>query len=296
MRLRERYPQWAASTAVAGSSAGAIIGAGACSGLDRAEMASVITNVASEIGNPVLSLLPFSGVDLSGLGAEQLARVLPPDAHQRCSGRLFVGISTFPVGSTWPPRFRFVSNFSSRDHLIECLRISAFLPGITGPMARVPTLDDGSTAIDGGFVRNWPRLPRGKQASGEDGYRTLLVSAFAGPDFHVAPEVAPPPKSGGVGAPPLPSLPSFPFFGGVRLTAHLGLLRQLPDVVLPPDDAKMESMIAEGAAAVDRFCERASQPGERDDGQSESKELLKLLRAADGKASNGCGRGFEEGV
>ena len=38
MRLRERYPQWAASTAVAGSSAGAIIGAGACSGLDRAEM------------------------------------------------------------------------------------------------------------------------------------------------------------------------------------------------------------------------------------------------------------------
>lgn len=245
--LCEHFPNWTASgPAIAGSSAGSVVGASICSDMCKDQMLESLGRISEKVRSfPFKALTP--GADLAGIMAQELRRSLPEDAHERCSGRLFIGVTTFPDKKKWPPRFRLVNDFRSREHLIECVRISSYLPGITAPLAALPCLD-GIAAIDGGFSRNWPRLPL-PEASDEygnkaKGYHTLHVSAFSGPDFPIA---------------PLPLSTSGSSFDislsaqNVRLTAHTGLLEQLYDIIMPPDDSKLNKLIKSGSDAVGRF-------------------------------------------
>jgi hypothetical protein len=254
--LARRFPHWSSRASVAGSSAGALVGAAICSGLSTAELRASLARVSDAVTalGPLGALTP--GADLSAIASEELARLLPADANERCDGRLHVGVTTLDPR----PHFHFVSRFRDRDHLIDCVRASSFLPGVTGPLTRVPVLD-GVRSIDGGFARNWPRLPRE--------HRTLYASAFAGPDFEIAP-----PADG----------PAVPLMG-VRLTAHAGLVGQLRDVVAAPSPGQLAAHIDAGARAGARFIRG-------DDGQvgtARSSELLALLVAAEEEAE-GAGR------
>ena len=70
------------------------------------------------------------------------------------------------------------SKFGSREELLDTLIASSFVPGVTGSVAEIPAVN-GATAIDGGLVRNWPRLPM-------NDFHTIHVSPFAG-DFAICP-------------------------------------------------------------------------------------------------------------
>ncbi|XP_069942755.1 patatin-like phospholipase domain-containing protein 4 isoform X3 [Cherax quadricarinatus] len=73
---------------------------------------------------------------------------LPPDAHTRASGRLFVSITKVTNKENV-----LVSNWESREELIQCLLCSCFIPLYSGfkfPLFR------GTKYIDGCFTNNLP--------------------------------------------------------------------------------------------------------------------------------------------
>ena len=77
------------------------------------------------------------------------------------------------------PRFVLLSQFPSRANLLDAVVASSFVPGVTGTLAAgAPTVwvpGRGDVAcVDGGLLRNWPRLPLAAAA------RTVTVSAFPG--------------------------------------------------------------------------------------------------------------------
>ena len=91
-------------------------------------------------------------------------RDLPEDIHVRLSNRLFVSITSLPSFNNV-----IVSEWSSREDLIECLLCSCYLPVFSG--TKVPIFR-GEKYIDGGFSNNQP-LPMGS-------VDVLTVSPFAG--------------------------------------------------------------------------------------------------------------------
>jgi patatin-like phospholipase domain-containing protein 2 len=135
---------------------------------------------------------------------------LPPDAHLRASGRLYVAVTTVAGGAGLVPRQAFISEFSSRESLVEAVVRSCAIPGITagwrvpggglqthqtrlgvnwtGNVACVSELTGRRArwAIDGGLVRNWPVHPAADCKS------TLFIAPFAGGGFDICPAVSVP--------------------------------------------------------------------------------------------------------
>ncbi|GFH24269.1 predicted protein [Haematococcus lacustris] len=82
-----------------------------------------------------------------------MERHLPDNAHQLCSGGLFVGISELlPY-----PRHVQVSQFPSRAALIDALLTSCHLPRYSSPAWTLTY--NGRPTVDGGFTAIVPSLP-----------------------------------------------------------------------------------------------------------------------------------------
>ncbi len=199
---------------VVGASAGALVGAlVAAGGLEESGfleryLPTVLDSVVRTRREPLGLLTP--GYRLVDDVSSVLLSELPPDAHLRASGRLYVAVTTVAGGAGLVPRQAFISEFSSRESLVEAVVRSCAIPGITagwrvpggglqthqtrlgvnwtGSVACVSELTGRRArwAIDGGLVRNWPVHPAADCKS------TLFIAPFAGGGFDICPAVSVP--------------------------------------------------------------------------------------------------------
>jgi predicted acylesterase/phospholipase RssA len=79
-----------------------------------------------------------------------IERGMPANAHEILSGRLHVSITCFHPS----PRAIVVSNFSTRQSLIDALAASAAMPGLSGEP--ILTKYNGRFCVDGGLALNTP--------------------------------------------------------------------------------------------------------------------------------------------
>ncbi|BES98193.1 Patatin-like phospholipase [Nesidiocoris tenuis] len=146
---------------VSGASAGALAACTLLCDMSAEEYINDILEMVLEARNRTLG--PFSpSFNLHEAIKKKLRKVLPQDAHVQVAGRLRVSLTRIRDG-----RNVIVSDFKSRDELVDCLAASSFVPVFSG---LVPPKFRGVRYIDGMFTDNLPRLH-------DD---TITVSPFSG--------------------------------------------------------------------------------------------------------------------
>ena len=82
----------------------------------------------------------------------QLCRLLPPNAHDLCNGRLIVQLSSL---ADIKPKCKFVTEFGDRKELIDALKAAAYVPVYHETVTRV----GGALAADGALTSSAPVAP-----------------------------------------------------------------------------------------------------------------------------------------
>ncbi|XP_054724825.1 1-acylglycerol-3-phosphate O-acyltransferase Pnpla3-like [Uloborus diversus] len=146
---------------IAGASVGSIAAAALICDVSLGQTTTDILSVAVKARSRMLG--PLSPrFDLNFIVKESLERGLPPNAHLMCSGRLFISVTR------WSDKKNvLLSQFNSRDELIQALLCSCFIPGYSG--LTLPVFQ-GVKYVDGGLSDNLPVLDE----------NTVTVSPFAG--------------------------------------------------------------------------------------------------------------------
>ncbi len=107
-------------------------------------------------------------------------RELPADAHERCSGRLYVSLSVrSPTGGGFAHHL--VSQYPTRAYVAEALCAACWIPGLTGRLLPLPTLG-GRTVMDGTLTATLA------PSSPDNPHPTLYVSPFSNRRFDICPE------------------------------------------------------------------------------------------------------------
>lgn len=158
--LRQHAPQLLLER-IAGASAGALAACCLICDLPMECMAGDFLRVVQETRRH--SLGAFSPwFNLPECLLEGMHRRLPEDAHRRVSGRLHISLTRVS------DRCNVVmSEFSSREELLQALMCSCFIPGLSG---LVPPQVRGVRYMDGAFSNNLPLLDE----------HTVTVSPFCG--------------------------------------------------------------------------------------------------------------------
>lgn len=113
---------------------------------------------------------PFKALDFKSVLLDGLEEILPADAHTICSGRLHISLTRMR-----DLRNVIVSEFASRQELIDAIICSCYIPGLLGWM---PPTFHGEYYVDGVFSNNQPvAVPSG---DGEGPLTTITVSPFVG--------------------------------------------------------------------------------------------------------------------
>ncbi|KAG8192376.1 hypothetical protein JTE90_029103 [Oedothorax gibbosus] len=146
---------------IAGASVGSVAAAALICDVSLGQTTSDILAVAVKARSQTLG--PLSPrFDLNTLLKERLENALPVDAHNRCSGRLFISVTR------WTDKKNvLLSQFNTREELIQAILCSCFIPVYSG--LTVPTFQ-GERYVDGGMSNNLPVLDA----------NTVTVSPFAG--------------------------------------------------------------------------------------------------------------------
>lgn len=118
---------------MAGCSAGALVAACALSGCCLGQMCSDALEIAMRARSRALGPLhpTFNIVDIIRNG---LRRILPSNAHEICSGRLFISLTHWKDNKNV-----IINHFDTREELIQVLICSSFVPywsGIIPPKFR----------------------------------------------------------------------------------------------------------------------------------------------------------------
>ena len=111
---------------MAGCSAGSLVAACAMTGCCLGQMCSDALEIAIRARSRALGPLhpTFNIVDIIRNG---LRRILPPDAHEICSGRLYISLTR------WKDNKNVIINqYHSREELIQVLICSSFVPYWSG--------------------------------------------------------------------------------------------------------------------------------------------------------------------
>lgn len=95
--------------------------------------------------------------------------ILPPDAHEKASGRLFISLT-----EAKKKKNIVVSQYDTYEDLVLCILGSSYVPFITGTK---PIIWNGKKYIDGGLSENLIDIPGGE---------TIFVSPFSG-NKHISP-------------------------------------------------------------------------------------------------------------
>ncbi|XP_076178967.1 brummer isoform X2 [Ptiloglossa arizonensis] len=146
---------------ISGASAGAIAACCLLCDLPLGEITSNVLRVAREARQRTLG--PFSpSFNVQEILLESLQKFLPNDAHIRVSGKLHISLTRVYDGKNV-----IVSQFSSREDLLQALLASTFIPLFSGLL---PPRFHGIRYMDGGFSDNLPTLDE----------NTITVSPFCG--------------------------------------------------------------------------------------------------------------------
>ncbi|XP_059482645.1 1-acylglycerol-3-phosphate O-acyltransferase Pnpla3-like isoform X4 [Neocloeon triangulifer] len=146
---------------ISGASAGAIAGCCLLCDVPLGEITSDVLRVVSEARGKTLG--PFSpSFNVQNILLEGLAKVLPDDCHERVSGKLHISLTRVYDGKNV-----IVSEFNSKEDLLQALLSSAFIPIFSG---WVPPRFHGVRYIDGCYSDNLPILDE----------NTVTVSPFCG--------------------------------------------------------------------------------------------------------------------
>ncbi|XP_006613805.1 1-acylglycerol-3-phosphate O-acyltransferase Pnpla3 isoform X1 [Apis dorsata] len=146
---------------ISGASVGAIAACCLLCDLPLGEITSNVLRVAREARQRTLG--PFSpSFNVQEILLESLQKFLPNDAHIRVSGKLHVSLTRVYDGKNV-----IVSQFSSREDLLQALLASAFVPIFSGLL---PPRFRGIRYMDGGFSDNLPTLDE----------NTITISPFCG--------------------------------------------------------------------------------------------------------------------
>ena len=123
--FREHVPEYLQSK-ISGCSAGGLVAACALCDCCLGQMVGDTLEIALKARNHALGPLhpSFSIVDILRNG---LRRILPIDAHKICSGRLFISLTRWKDGKNV-----IVSQFDSREELIQALICTSFVPMYSG--------------------------------------------------------------------------------------------------------------------------------------------------------------------
>ncbi|KAH8289831.1 hypothetical protein KR054_011572 [Drosophila jambulina] len=158
--LRQHAPQLLLER-IAGASAGALAACCLICDLPLEGMAGDFLRVVQETRRH--SLGAFSPwFNLPECLLEGMHRRLPPDAHRRVSGRLHISLTRVSDRQNVV-----MSEFGSRQELLQALMCSCFIPGLSGLM---PPQIRGVRYMDGALSNNLPLLDE----------HTVTVSPFCG--------------------------------------------------------------------------------------------------------------------
>lgn len=146
---------------ISGASAGAIAACCLLCDLPIGVVASDMLNLIREARHRTLG--PFSPCcNVQEYLSNNLNKVLPDDAHLKVNGKLHISLTRISDGKNV-----LVSQFDSKDDLLQALLASAFVPVFSGFF---PPMFHGERYIDGGFSDNLPTLDE----------NTITVSPFCG--------------------------------------------------------------------------------------------------------------------
>ncbi|CAL9698512.1 unnamed protein product [Knipowitschia caucasica] len=150
--------------ACAGASAGALVAAVVITAPEKLQECTDFTYAFAHRvrSQPLGAITP--GFDFMRELRDGVDHILPCDAHLRADGRLYVSLTHSRTGQN-----QIISNYSSREELMQALLASSFVPVYAGLK---PVEFRGERWVDGGFTDSLPILPFG---------RTVTVSPFSGP-------------------------------------------------------------------------------------------------------------------
>ncbi|XP_060068217.1 patatin-like phospholipase domain-containing protein 2 [Ylistrum balloti] len=159
--LKQHVPHLVDSVKFGGASAGAIVACCLMCDCCLGECTSFTLRLASKARHHSLGPLHPS-FDINRILRDALYEVLPENAHKITSGRLHISITRVS-----DRKAVIVSEFESKDELIQALLTSAFVPLYSG---LVPPSFRGVRYVDGGLSDNIPQLNN----------ETITVSPFCG--------------------------------------------------------------------------------------------------------------------
>lgn len=146
---------------ISGASAGAIAACSLLCDLPLVNMTSDVLRLALDARSG--SLGPFSpSFNIQDLLLKNLEKVLPEDAHLKVNGKLHISLTRVHDGKNV-----IVSEFESKEDLLQALLASAFVPVFSGIL---PPKFRGIRYMDGGFSDNLPAIDE----------NTITVSPFCG--------------------------------------------------------------------------------------------------------------------
>uniref|UniRef100_A0A8D3DCR1 triacylglycerol lipase n=1 Tax=Scophthalmus maximus TaxID=52904 RepID=A0A8D3DCR1_SCOMX len=161
--ILERFPRFVEDASkIYGSSAGALMAAALTTGTPLEKCCADLMGMARQARKHKLGPL-HPAFNLLQMVLDALQRSLPEDAHVRASGRLCVSLTRVPDGKNV-----LVSEFDSREELIQTLLCSCFVPFYCGV---VPPTYRGLHYVDGAISDNLPRCHL---------KNTITFSAYAG--------------------------------------------------------------------------------------------------------------------
>ncbi|XP_073443422.1 omega-hydroxyceramide transacylase-like [Dendrobates tinctorius] len=132
---------------VYGASAGSLVAAAVVFQVNLDELQNIILDAAIEVRKPIFG--PFFGTfDLGTIFRRALLNFLPDNAHLVATGRLNVALTRLSDGKNI-----LVSDFKSKDEVIQALICSCFIPFYCG---FVPPTFQGVRYIDGGLTNFQP--------------------------------------------------------------------------------------------------------------------------------------------
>lgn len=138
-------------TKLAGASAGSLIACLAKAGLSEEALMNATLDMARDLRQN------GTVTRIRSVLKKKLEDALPPDIHHRCSGVSFVAVTRLePTGGSFLKN-DLISDFNSRDHLIEALLTSCHVPlWLDG---KPYTTFEGGLALDGGLTSFIPVPP-----------------------------------------------------------------------------------------------------------------------------------------
>jgi len=153
---------------IAGASAGALTAAAIIGNVALPDIAREVLKVVVNASEKILG--PFNpNFNLNNMLKEGLTRLLPDDIHLVANNKLYISITR-----AVDRKNIIVSQFDSKEDLINVLLASSFIPFLSG---YIPPRYNGDLVLDGGYSDNVPTFQG----------NTITVSPFSG-DQDISPE------------------------------------------------------------------------------------------------------------